>query len=183
VEAAATKPFGFQAFYPGPGVGGHCIPLDPQFLAWRAREERVPTRFIDLAADVNPHMPDYVVSRVSDLLNQRGLPVKGTKILALGLSYKRNIGDDPESPSLDVVERLAARGAVIGVVDPHVPADRLARHVFEVVDADSDLSSWTMAVLLTDHDSFNYAQDVDVVFDTRGVYRRVGVASDNVVTL
>jgi UDP-N-acetyl-D-glucosamine dehydrogenase len=89
-------------------------------------------------------------------------------------------------PSLDVVERLAARGAVIGVVDPHVPADRLARHGFEVVDADSDLSSWTMAVLLTDHEDFNYAQiaqDLDVVFDTRGVYRRVGVASDNVVTL
>ncbi len=186
VDAAATKPFGFQAFYPGPGVGGHCIPLDPQFLAWRAREARVATRFIDLAEDVNIHMPDWVASRIIDELNDRGLPIFGTKILALGLSYKRNIADERESPSFDVVERLARRGGHIGLVDPHVPAERLGKLGHEVVDHEGSYAGWTMAVVLTDHDALDYAKvaaEVDVVFDTRGVYRRLGIEADNVVIL
>jgi UDP-N-acetyl-D-glucosamine dehydrogenase len=186
VDAADTKPFGFQAFYPGPGVGGHCIPLDPQFLAWRAREARVATRFIDLAEDVNIHMPDWVTSRILDELNGRGLPVFGTRILAVGMAYKKNIADERESPSRDVVDRLARRGAHVGLVDPHVPADRLARLGHEVVAADGSFADWTMAVVLTDHDAVDYARladEVDVVFDTRGVYRRVGVTADNVVVL
>lgn len=186
VEAADTKPFGYQAFYPGPGVGGHCIPLDPQFLAWRAREARVATRFIDLAEDVNIHMPDWVASRILDELNGRGLPVYGTRILAVGMAYKKNIADERESPSRDVVERLARRGAHIGLVDPHVPADRLARLGHEVVDADGSFSDWTMAVVLTDHDALDYerlASQVDVVFDTRGVFRRKGIQADNVTIL
>jgi UDP-N-acetyl-D-glucosamine dehydrogenase len=186
IDAAATKPFGFQAFYPGPGVGGHCIPLDPQFLAWRAREARVATRFIDLAEDVNIHMPDWVASRILDELNNRGLPVFGTKVLALGMAYKKNIADERESPSFDVVERLARRGAHIGLVDPHVPPARLASHGHEVVEHDADLSGWTMAVVLTDHDAMDWAriaEQVDVVFDTRGVYRRHGLAPDNVIAL
>lgn len=186
IDAAATKPFGFQAFYPGPGVGGHCIPLDPQFLAWRAREAKVPTRFIDLADDVNLHMPDWVASRILDELNSRGLPVFGTKVLAVGLAYKRNISDERESPSLDVVERLARRGAHIGLLDQYVPADRLARHGHEVVDADDSYADWTMAVVLTDHDGTDYARlaaEVDVVFDTRGVYRNLEGDFPNVVTL
>lgn len=186
IEAAATKPFGFQAFYPGPGVGGHCIPLDPQFLAWRARELRVATRFIDLAEEVNLHMPDYIASRVFDALNDRGLPVFRTRILAVGLAYKPNIGDDRESPSIDVIERLERRGAQLGVLDPHVPPERLSRLGHEIVDRAADFSSWSLAVILTDHDGLDYqrlAAEVGVVFDARGIYRRLGLTTDNVIAL
>lgn len=186
IDAAATKPFGFQAFYPGPGVGGHCIPLDPQFLAWRAREMRVATRFIDLAEDVNLHMPEFVARRIFDELNGRGLPVYGTRILAVGMAYKRNIADDRESPALDVLELLMRRGAELGVLDPHVPPQRVEAHGLHPVPSGSDLSTWTMAVVLTDHDEVDYdqiAEEVDLVFDTRGVYRRLGLEHSNVVTL
>jgi UDP-N-acetyl-D-glucosamine dehydrogenase len=186
VDAAATKPFGFQAFYPGPGVGGHCIPLDPQFLAWRARELRAPTRFIDLAEDVNLHMPDYVVTRVADQLNAGGRALQGSRILGVGLAYKRNIADDRESPSRDVLTRLTQRGALVGVHDPHVDAERVATSGFEVVPGFDDLSGWELAVVLTDHDGVDYerlAAGVPQVFDTRGVYRRLGLDLSNVVTL
>jgi UDP-N-acetyl-D-glucosamine dehydrogenase len=186
IDAAATKPFGFQAFYPGPGVGGHCIPLDPQFLAWRARELRVTTRFIDLAEDVNLHMPDYIIRRLGELLNDHGLPLRGTRVLGVGAAYKKNIADDRESPSIDVLRLLARQGAELGVLDPHVPQDRLARHGFVAVEDDADLSGWQVAVILTDHDGIDYAalaDAVDVVFDTRGVYRRLGIQRDDVVAL
>ena len=186
VDAAATKPFGFQPFYPGPGVGGHCIPLDPQFLAWRARELRAPTRFIDLAEDVNIHMPDYVVSRVVEQLNADGRSVRGARVLGVGVAYKRNIADDRESPSRDVLERLATRGAEIGVHDPLVPVERLARDGYRVIDDLGDLEGWDLAIVLTDHDAVDYAAlaaQVPLVFDTRGVYRRLGERPDNVVTL
>jgi UDP-N-acetyl-D-glucosamine dehydrogenase len=186
IDAAATKPFGFQAFYPGPGVGGHCIPLDPQFLAWRAKELKVATRFIDLAEDVNLHMPDYIVSRIASLLNDRGRSVHGTRILGVGAAYKKNIADDRESPSIDVLRLLARRGAELGVLDPHVPQDRLARHGFDAVPDDADLSTWNLAIILTDHDATDYAalaDSVETVFDTRGVYRRQGIHRDNVVIL
>jgi UDP-N-acetyl-D-glucosamine dehydrogenase len=186
IDAAATKPFGFQAFYPGPGVGGHCIPLDPQFLAWRARELRVATRFIDLAEDVNLHMPDYTVGRIAALLNDRGIAVGAARILGIGAAYKRNIADDRESPSIDVLRLLARRGATLGVLDPHVPADRLARHGFTAVADLSDPEGWDLAVVLTDHDAIDYtelAASVPQVFDTRGVYRRLGLTPDNVVAL
>ena len=136
IDAAATKPFGFQAFYPGPGVGGHCIPLDPQFLAWRARELKVTTRFIDLAEDVNLHMPDYVVRRHrSSCSTTAGCRCKWhAASLGVGAAYKKNIADDRESPSMDVMKLLARQGADLGVLDPHVPQDRLARHGFTAVD-------------------------------------------------
>jgi UDP-N-acetyl-D-glucosamine dehydrogenase len=186
IDAAATKPFGFQPFHPGPGVGGHCIPLDPQFLAWRARELRVATRFIDLAEDVNLHMPDYVVGRVAELLNERGKPIRGSRILGLGAAYKKNIGDDRESPSIDVLRLLERRGATLGVMDPHVPASNLARHSFAVVEQGDDLVDWDLAVVLTDHDAFDYQRIADAVagvFDTRGVYRRKGISAANVTSL
>jgi UDP-N-acetyl-D-glucosamine dehydrogenase len=186
IDAAATKPFGFQPFYPGPGVGGHCIPLDPQFLAWRAREMRVPTRFIDLAEDVNLHMPDYVAGRIIDALNERGKPVADTRILGVGIAYKANVGDERESPAVDVLDRLARRRATIGVMDPHVPNDRMERLGYEVVPTGSDLSGWSFAVVLTDHRNVDYAalaRDVELVFDTRGIYRKLGIDSDNVVSL
>jgi UDP-N-acetyl-D-glucosamine dehydrogenase len=185
IEAAATKPFGYQPFYPGPGVGGHCIPLDPQFLAWRAKELRVATRFIDLAEDVNIHMPDYIAARIGDLLNERGLPVAGTRILGVGVAYKKNIGDDRESPSVDVLDLLARRGAQIGVLDPHVRPARLKRFGYEVVRPDEDLHGWTLAVILTDHDDLDYdriAIEADLVFDTRGIYRRTGRSLDDHVS-
>lgn len=186
VDAAATKPFGFQAFYPGPGVGGHCIPLDPQFLAWRARELRVATRFIDLAEDVNIHMPDYVVGRITELLNNSGKALKASRIVGLGAAYKKNIGDDRESPSMDVLKLLERRGAEVGVLDVHVPTDRLARHGLHALENDADLSDWDLAVVLTDHDDVDYeavAQQVDIVFDTCGIYRRRGIVADNVHSL
>jgi UDP-N-acetyl-D-glucosamine dehydrogenase len=185
IDAAATKPFGFQAFYPGPGVGGHCIPLDPQYLAWRAKEKDTATRFVDLAEDINLHMPDWIVDRIQGELNQRGLPVRGTRVLLVGMAYKRNIADDRESPSMEVMRRLAALSAELGLIDPHVSPGHLARHGHEVVDEVRE-DTWSMAVVLTDHDDFDYARIADsvpVVFDTRGVYRRRGLLRDNVIAL
>jgi UDP-N-acetyl-D-glucosamine dehydrogenase len=186
VDAAATKPFGYQPFYPGPGVGGHCIPLDPQFLAWRARELRVATRFIDLAEQVSQGMPEYVVGRIADELNRRGRAVTGTRVLGLGLSYKRNIGDPRESPAADVLQLLRARGAQVGVLDALVPADDVAARGFTPVSGAAHADGYDVAVVLTDHDDADYAavaEQVDFVFDTRGVYRRKGIPATNVLAL
>jgi UDP-N-acetyl-D-glucosamine dehydrogenase len=186
IEAAATKPFGFQAFYPGPGVGGHCIPLDPQYLAWRAREANFTTRFIDVAEQVNTRMPAYTVERVVDVLNRRGLPVKGTRILGVGIAYKPNIADDRESASLDVLEELRRRGAVVEVLDPLVAPDRIESYGYRAVDEGDDLGGYAMAAVLCDHDVIDYqrlARAVPVVFDTRGTYRRRGITAENVEAL
>jgi len=186
VDAAATKPFGFQPFYPGPGVGGHCIPLDPQFLAWRAKEAKFATRFIDLAEQVNVKMPAYTATRVGDLLNSRGLPVYGTKILGVGIAYKPDIADDRESASIEVLRELARRGADIAVLDPVVGKDRIRVHGFEAVGATEPLDGFALAVLLTDHailDLKRIADEVPVVFDTRGAYRRAGLERENVQAL
>lgn len=186
IDAAATKPFGFQAFYPGPGVGGHCIPLDPQFLAWRAKEANFATRFIDLAEQVNTKMPAYTASRIADLLNARGLPVFGTKVLGVGISYKPDVADDRESASIQVLEELAHRGAEITVLDPVIGDDGIERHGFAALAADDDMSGFAIAVILTDHavlDLGAIAARVPVVFDTRGAYRRAGLDPATVVTL
>ena len=186
VDAAATKPFGYQAFYPGPGVGGHCIPLDPQYLAWRAREADFATRFIDVAEQVNAKMPAYNVGRISDLLNERGLPVFGTKILAIGIAYKPDIADDRESASLDVVSQLTARGALVSVMDPVVGGIRIAEHGYAVVPPDADLSAFALAAVLTDHTDLDYARiarEVPVIYDARGAFRRRGLDAENVVNL
>jgi UDP-N-acetyl-D-glucosamine dehydrogenase len=186
VDAAATKPFGFQAFYPGPGVGGHCIPLDPQFLAWRAKEANFATRFIDLAEQVNTKMPAYTATRVADLLNRQGLPVYGTKILGVGIAYKPDVADDRESASIEVLRELESRGADISVLDPVVGADRIAVHGFEAVTADEPLNGFAVAVVLTDHavlDLKKIATEVPVVLDARGSYRRAGFELENVEAL
>ena len=183
VDAAATKPFGFHAFYPGPGVGGHCIPLDPQYLAWRAREAGFATRFIDTAEQVNTRMPAYTATRIADLLNRQGLPVFGTPILAIGIAYKPDIPDDRESAAVEVIKDLERRGAKVSVLDPLVGDDRIRQHGFEPVAADADLSQFPLAVVLTDHNSIDYAGvagQVSEVFDTRGVYRRQGIEAPNV---
>jgi UDP-N-acetyl-D-glucosamine dehydrogenase len=186
IDAAATKPFGYQPFYPGPGVGGHCIPLDPQYLAWRAREARFVTRFIDAADQVNIQMPGYTVSRVIDLLNRHGLPISGTEILAVGISYKPNIADDRESASLEVLAALEARGARITVIDPVVGRDRIAARGHRAFDDQTELGSYQMAIVLTDHDQIDYrriADHVPIVFDTRGIYRRLGISGENIHSL
>jgi UDP-N-acetyl-D-glucosamine dehydrogenase len=185
VDAAATKPFGFQPFYPGPGVGGHCIPLDPQYLAWRAREANFATRFIETAEQVNTHMPEYTVQRIADLLNIEGKAVRDSRILVVGIAYKPNVSDDRESASIDVAKRLQRRGAKVAVLDPHVAEERITRHGFEVASAD-DLSAFDLAAILTDHSDLSYekiAALVPVVFDSRGVYRRLGLEAPNVEAL
>jgi UDP-N-acetyl-D-glucosamine dehydrogenase len=186
IEAADTKPFGFQAFYPGPGVGGHCIPLDPQFLAWRAREAKFATRFIDLAEQVNTHMPDYTAARIADLLNAVGKPLYDSKVLAVGVAYKPNVADDRESPAWDVLANLASRGADITVFDPVVGADRVRARGYTAIDAHSARGAFDIAVILTDHDVIDLASvaaQVPIVFDTRGAFRRRGLAADHVSTL
>ena len=186
IDAAATKPFGFHAFYPGPGVGGHCIPLDPQFLAWRAREANFAVRFIDLAEQINLSQPIYTANRVMALINEQHLPVYGTEILAVGIAYKPNIADDRESASIDVLRQLERHGAVVSVLDPVVGEARIERHGFTAVVPDDDLSRYALAVVLTDHDVIDYASlasAVPVVFDAKGTYRRRGIAVDNVVAL
>jgi UDP-N-acetyl-D-glucosamine dehydrogenase len=185
IAAADTKPFGFQAFYPGPGVGGHCIPLDPQYLAWRARERKVPTRFIDLAEQVNAHMPEYVVQRITEALNDRGRSVSGTRVLAVGIAYKPNISDDRESPAVDVLERLARRGAQIHVLDPHVPAARVRARGYDIADLD-DAEGFDLALVLTDHAAVDYRRVAEVsgaVFDTRDAYRRLAPDVDGILLL
>jgi UDP-N-acetyl-D-glucosamine dehydrogenase len=186
VDAAATKPFGFQAFYPGPGVGGHCIPLDPQFLAWRAREANFATRFIDLAEQVNTKMPAYTADRIAEVLNGLGKPVFGTRILGVGIAYKPDVADDRESASVAVLEELARRGAEISVLDPVVGAAGIEKLSFAAVGAGDDLSGFALAAILTDHsilDLAAIAASVPVVFDARGAYRRAGLVLPNVIAL
>jgi UDP-N-acetyl-D-glucosamine dehydrogenase len=186
VDAAATKPFGFQPFYPGPGVGGHCIPLDPQFLAWRAKEANFATRFIDLAEQVNTKMPAYTATRVADLLNRAGKPVYGTKVLGVGISYKPDVADDRESASIEVLKELKQRGAVIGVLDPVVGHERIESHGFAAVAETDSLDGFAVAVVLTDHavlDLDKIASEVPLVLDARGAYRRRGAQPANVESL
>jgi UDP-N-acetyl-D-glucosamine dehydrogenase len=186
VDAASTKPFGFQPFYPGPGVGGHCIPLDPQYLAWRAREAGFATRFIDVAEQVNTMMPAYNADRIAEILNERGLPVHGTRILGVGIAYKPDIGDDRESASLDVLADLRKRGANVSVMDPLIGADRIRHHGYESVEADADLSGFALAAVLCDHEVIDFealAAAVPVVFDARGAYRKRKIDADNVIAL
>ena len=186
VDAAATKPFGFQAFYPGPGVGGHCIPLDPQYLAWRAREANFSTTFIDTAEQVNSKMPGYNVSRIAEVLNERSLPIFGTEILGVGIAYKPGIADDRESASLEVLGDLVKRGGRVSVLDPVVGEDRIRFHGFEPVSESDDLTRFQIAVVLTDHPQVDYeslARQIPVIYDARGVFRRLGVNAPNVVPL
>jgi UDP-N-acetyl-D-glucosamine dehydrogenase len=166
-------------------VGGHCIPLDPQYLAWRAREANFETRFIETADQVNNRMPEYTAQRIADLLNTRGLAVQGSRILVVGIAYKPDVSDDRESASVDVANRLLARGARVAVLDPHVGNDRISGHGFEVADA-SNLTGFDLAAILTDHAESPYQQianEIPLVFDARGVYRRLGLTVANVEAL
>lgn len=175
IEAAKTKPFGFQAFYPGPGLGGHCIPIDPFYLTWLARCHEMPTRFIELAGEINMSMPKFVVDRVAEALNSIGKPVKGSKVGILGVAYKKNIDDPRESPSFKLMELLSERGAVLSYSDPHVPTLPKMRS-FDVPALSSQeisagyLESLDCAVVATDHSAFDFKVIVEgskLVVDTR----------------
>ena len=173
INAAATKPFGFMKFTPGPGIGGHCIPLDPHYLAWKMRTLNYKTRFIDLASEINSHMPDYVVEKVSYALNEVRKAVRGSRVLVLGVAYKRDINDVRESPALDVIRLLEERGAHVEFHDPFVAEFREEQHVRKGVDLSEEMLRWADAVVvITDHKSVDYqkvANHAGLVVDTRNV--------------
>lgn len=178
IDAAATKPFGFTPFYPGPGLGGHCIPIDPFYLTWKAREYGINTRFIELAGEVNTAMPHWVVGKVTDALNERGQSLRGAKILILGLAYKKNVDDPRESPAMEIMEILRSKGAELSYSDPHVPVfPPMRRHQFELESVELTqvaLENVDCVLLVTDHDDFPYdfiAAHALLIVDTRGVYR------------
>ena len=177
IRAAATKPFGFVPYYPGPGLGGHCIPIDPFYLTWKAREYGVHTRFIELAGEVNSSMPDYVVSKIASALNERKKAINGSKILVLGIAYKKNVDDMRESPSVFLMEKLRDLGADISYSDPHVPVfPKMREHHFElssVALSAATLAAYDCVLLATDHDKFDYdmiRQHAQLVVDSRGKY-------------
>jgi UDP-N-acetyl-D-glucosamine dehydrogenase len=177
IRAAATKPFGFVPYYPGPGLGGHCIPIDPFYLTWKAREYGVDTRFIELAGEVNRNMPDWVVGKIADALNRRGKPIRGSRILILGIAYKKNVDDMRESPAVALMEILRAKGAEISYSDPHVPVfPRMREHKFDLTSMALDeevLAGFDCVVLATNHDAFDYqliGRRARLIVDTRGIY-------------
>ena len=185
IEAAATKPFGFVPYKPGPGLGGHCIPIDPFYLTWKAREYGINTRFIELAGEINHYMPQWVVGKVMDALNDRGKALKGSHILVLGLAYKKNIDDTRESPAVEIMDLLQDKGAEVAYSDPHVPKfPRKRNYHFDlqsVALTPESIASYDCLVLATDHDGFDYQQLVQhapLIVDTRG---RLGVGRANVV--
>jgi UDP-N-acetyl-D-glucosamine dehydrogenase len=171
IDAASTKPFGYMRFTPGPGVGGHCLPVDPTYLSWQVRQQLgVSFRFVELANDVNEHMPEYVVQRIVVHLNDRGLAVRGRRILVLGLAYKRNTGDARESPSHPICARLVGLGAEVRVADPHVDAVQVPAGTTLVEASPDEVAAADLVVLLVDHDSFDLPTVLDgaaYVFDTR----------------
>lgn len=181
VDAAKTKPFGFQAFYPGPGLGGHCIPIDPFYLSWLARRQGMTTRFIELAGEVNTAMPRYVISRLTEFLNDQGKAIRGSRICLLGVAYKKDVDDPRESPSFELMELLLERGAVLTYNDPHVPSLPSMRH-YDVPDMDSTpltpefLASQDCVLIATDHSVYDYnfiVQNSRMVLDTRNATRAV----------
>jgi UDP-N-acetyl-D-glucosamine dehydrogenase len=190
IEAAKTKPFGFMAFYPGPGLGGHCIPIDPFYLTWKSREYGLTTRFIELAGEINAMMPRYVVSRVADELNARtGRGLNGAKILIVGLAYKKNISDTRESPSFKLIELLEKQGARCDVHDPFVPVIPMTREHPEYAGRRSvtldggTVSGYDAVLIATDHDAVDYRllqAHAKVIIDTRNACAKAGVVGTNV---
>ena len=188
IAAASTKPFGFQAFYPGPGLGGHCIPIDPYYLTWKAREVGLPTRFIELAGEVNRSMPDFVVSRISLALNDRGKSVRGAKVLVLGLAYKPDVDDVRESPSFELIEKLEHLGASVDYNDPLVPkTHRMRHHDLDMSSVDATpaaISKYDCVVVATNHSAYDWQMIADhakLLIDTRGVTRAIKGRRDNIV--
>ena len=181
VDAAKTKPFGFQAFYPGPGLGGHCIPIDPFYLSWLARLQGMNTRFIELAGEVNSNMPRYVIGRLAEFLNDQTKPIKGSRICILGMAYKKDVDDPRESPSFELMELLMERGSILSYSDPHVPHLPKMRHYHLPPMTSTELTAEFLAsqdcvLISTDHSAFDYdhiVQHSRMVLDTRNATKNV----------
>jgi UDP-N-acetyl-D-glucosamine dehydrogenase len=190
IEAAKTKPFGFQAFYPGPGWGGHCIPIDPFYLTWKAREYDLSLRFIELAGEVNTLMPSYVVNRLVSALNNCGKPLKNSEILILGVAYKKNVDDQRESPALKIIQLLQQQGANVSYHDPYAPMCANHRHFPEINLQSLALTKETLAtldavIIATDHDNVDYrlvAEYAPLIIDTRNVLATKGLRKNNTVS-
>ena len=185
IRAAATKPFGFVAYHPGPGLGGHCIPIDPFYLTWKAREFGVHTRFIELAGEVNASMPDYVISKLTAALNAKKKSINGSKVLVLGIAYKKNVDDMRESPSVMLMEKLRALGAQVAYSDPHIQAfPKMREHKFDLASvalSPESIASYDCVLLATDHDRFDYAMiraHAKLLVDSRGRFLE---AADHIV--
>jgi UDP-N-acetyl-D-glucosamine dehydrogenase len=188
IEAASTKPFGFKPFFPGPGLGGHCIPIDPFYLTWKAREYEFPTRFIELAGEINAAMPDHVVTSLRDALNTRKRCLQDARILILGIAYKKDIDDLRESPSLRIIELLKDKGAQVDYHDPYFPRlPRTRRYDFGMAAVEPTaeaLASYDAVLIVTDHSSYDYAAIVRharLVVDTRNATKEVKQHRDKIV--
>ena len=189
IEAAKTKPFGFQAFYPGPGLGGHCIPIDPFYLTWVARQHGLTTRFIELAGEVNTAMPAYVVTRVAEALNDHAKPLKGSRVAILGMAYKRDVDDPRESPGFELMDLLQRRGAEVSYNDPHIPALPKMRHYPHLQMSSRELSAEYLAgqdcvLIATDHSVYDFAwivRHAPLVVDTRNATRHVTLGREKIV--
>ena len=184
IEAAATKPFGFMPFYPGPGLGGHCIPIDPFYLSWKTKQAGIEARFIELAGYINGQMPHFVVDKIQNALNDQSKPLKGSHIHILGVAYKRNIDDVRESPALDIILLLERRGARITYSDPFVPQLRLDHHALVSEDAANASARADCVVVVTDHSAFDYAgvvENAKLIVDTRNALKNF--ASPKIVRL
>jgi UDP-N-acetyl-D-glucosamine dehydrogenase len=184
IDAAKTKPFGFMPFYPGPGLGGHCIPIDPFYLSWKARQSGFEARFIELAGVVNSGMPEYVVERVSEALNSARKAINGSRIHIFGVAYKRDVNDLRESPALDIIELLGRRGGEVSYTDPYIPEFKHAHLDLKSVAADAAMKACDCAVIITDHKVFDYngiVEGAPLIVDTRNALK--GVASDKIFRL
>ncbi|HPS53394.1 MAG TPA: nucleotide sugar dehydrogenase, partial [Phycisphaerae bacterium] len=190
INAAKTKPFGFTAFYPGPGLGGHCIPIDPFYLSWKAREYNMSTRFIELAGEVNCAMPEYVVHRTMEALNLRKKALNGSKVLVMGLAYKKDVDDDRESPSYHLIELLMARGAKVDYNDPHCHEIQMTREHAELAGIKSKklspamIASYDVVIISTDHTKYDYdmiVKNAKLVMDTRNATANVKGSRKNIV--
>ena len=187
IDAARTKPFGFMPFYPGPGLGGHCLPSDPIYLAWKVRVHGFEARFIELASQINGAMPEYVVTRIASALNDRRQPLKGSRVLLLGLAYKKDVSDTRDSPAFDVARILKERGALISYHDPHVAAAILHGEPYRSVPLTAAaVRQARCVVVLTNHSAVDYEmvlRHARVILDTRNQYGGLGKASRKVVKL
>ncbi len=186
IEAAATKPFGFMPFYPGPGLGGHCLPVDPQYLSWKLKTLNYHARFIQLAGEINAGMPLYVLGKLVDALNEDRKALKGARILLLGTTYKRDVADTRESPALDLLRLLQAKGAEVAYHDPYVPVLRLDGKVLTSVSLEAALHQADAVVIVTDHSSYDWSWIVErsrLVVDTRNVTKRITPGSARIVKL
>jgi UDP-N-acetyl-D-glucosamine dehydrogenase len=187
IDAAATKPFGFSPFYPGPGLGGHCIPIDPHYLAWKLKALNFQARFIGLAAEINGMMPSVVATLVSDGLNRVSKSIRGSKIMILGVAYKKNVSDCRESPALDVMRLLADKGAILSYNDPLVPALLLGGSVLKSIDASpEEIAKHDCVIILTDHSAYDFEKIVEVaklIIDTRNATKDLHVYKDRIIKL